>query len=77
MCGATEKDCRWDVNYVSWDTFSKKVKPSQKIKIRLLADEFGPVTPVAAECMVTLNDLNFNNIRQRRWDAPVCVSAGW
>jgi hypothetical protein len=22
------------------------------------------------------NDLNFDNIQQRRWDAPVCVSAG-
>jgi hypothetical protein len=71
-CGAKEKDCKWDVNYVSWDTFSNAVKPSQQIKVRLFADKFGTATPAAVECMVRLSDQSYSNIQQRRWDAPVC-----
>jgi len=71
-CGTADKDCKWDRNYVSWDTFSKLVKPAQRVKIRLLADEFGPAVPVVVDCTVILNDLNYSNLRLRRWDAPVC-----
>ena len=71
-CAVTEKNCKWDVNYMSWENFFKLVKPGQKVKVRLLADEFVTASPVTAECTATLNSQSYSNLEERRWDSPVC-----
>src|ERR1700685_1035741 len=73
-CSSNDKNCRWNVNYVSWDTFAKAVKPMQHMKVRLFADEYGAGRPVLAECQVTITKETYTNIIMRHWDAQVCNS---
>jgi hypothetical protein len=71
-CPTADKNCKWNVNYVPWDTFSKAVKPTQYMKIRLFADIYGSSHSVSAECEVTITKETYDNVQLRRWDAQIC-----